>query len=146
MNKMAVLVAAVVVAAAAALLSSHDDDSCRDVAVLEIGGGAGRRVELVPVDAAGPESLAFDGAGGGPYAGVSDGRVLRWVPGERRWEEHSSSCAPELEQRAASDRDVRRLHPRIGPSTAIPIASVLTHGHGLTGRRRRRRIRGRPHR
>jgi hypothetical protein len=57
--------------------------------VLEIGGGdngAGDgRVELVSVDAgaAGPESLAFDPAGGGPYAGVSDGRVLRWVPGER---------------------------------------------------------------
>lgn len=88
--------AAAVVVAAAALLSSP-----RDVAVLEIGGGGGvgeGRVELVPVDggAAGPESLAFDGGGGGPYAGVSDGRVLRWVPGERRWEEHSSSCAPEL--------------------------------------------------
>ncbi|OQU82851.1 hypothetical protein SORBI_3005G029866 [Sorghum bicolor] len=158
MNKMAVLVAAVVVAAAAALLSSHDDDSCRDVAVLEIGGGgdaaAGRRVELVPVDAAGPESLAFDGAGGGPYAGVSDGRVLRWVPGERRWEEHSSSCAPELLSLAGcTEENSEQLatatyggstRARIGPSTAIPIASVLTHGHGLTGRRRR--IRGRPHR
>jgi hypothetical protein len=45
--------------------------------------------------AAGPESVAFDGRGDGPYTGVSDGRVLRWVPGERRWAEHSSS-APEL--------------------------------------------------
>jgi hypothetical protein len=94
---LAVLAAAAVVAAASLL--SSPDDSRRDVAVLEIGG-----MELVPLDAgaAGPESLAFDGAGGGPYAGVSDGRVLRWVPGERRWEEHSSSCAPELYVRLAS--------------------------------------------
>jgi hypothetical protein len=100
MTVLAMLAAAVV--AAALLLSSPDDSRC-DVAVLEIGGGDGR-VELVPVDAgaAGPESLAFDGAGGGPYAGVSDGRVLRWVPGERRWEEHSSSCAPELYVHLAS--------------------------------------------
>ncbi|KAL6657602.1 hypothetical protein ACP70R_005382 [Stipagrostis hirtigluma subsp. patula] len=26
----------------------------------------------------GPESVAFDGAGAGPYSGVSDGRVLKW--------------------------------------------------------------------
>ena len=99
MTVLAVLAAAAVVAAAA-ILSSPDARS--DVAVLEIGGDG--RVELVPVDAgaAGPESLAFDGGGGGPYAGVSDGRVLRWVPGERWWEEHSSSCAPELYVHLAS--------------------------------------------
>jgi len=101
MTVLAVLAAAAVVAAAA-ILSSPDARS--DVAVLEIGGGGDGRVELVPVDAgaAGPESLAFDGGGGGPYAGVSDGRVLRWVPRERRWGEHSSSCAPELYVHLAS--------------------------------------------
>ena len=80
MTVLAVLAAAAVVAAAA-ILSSPDARS--DVAVLEIGGDG--RVELVPMDAgaAGPESLVFDGGGGGPYAGVSDRRVLRWVPGER---------------------------------------------------------------
>ncbi|CAD6343691.1 unnamed protein product [Miscanthus lutarioriparius] len=99
MNKMtvlAVLLDAAVVAAAT--LMSSPDASRHDVALLEIGGGGDGRLELVPMDAgaAGPESLAFDGDGGGPYVGVSDGRILRWVPGERWWEEHSSSCAPEL--------------------------------------------------
>lgn len=28
--------------------------------------------------ASGPESVAFDPAGEGPYVGVSDGRVLKW--------------------------------------------------------------------
>ncbi|KXG27697.1 hypothetical protein SORBI_3005G029500 [Sorghum bicolor] len=84
MKKTAVL--AVLAAIAAAALLSSSDDSRRDVTVLEIGGSDDGRVELVPVDAgaAGPESLAFDAAGVGPYVGVSDGRVLRWVPGERR--------------------------------------------------------------
>jgi len=36
-----------------------------------------------------------DGGDGGPFTGVSDGRVLRWVAAERRWTEHSSS-APDL--------------------------------------------------
>ncbi|XP_066339238.1 protein STRICTOSIDINE SYNTHASE-LIKE 10-like isoform X3 [Miscanthus floridulus] len=109
MTVLAVLAAAAVVAAAA-ILSSPDARS--DVAVLEIGGGGDGRVELVPVDAgaAGPESLAFDPAGGGPYAGVSDGRVLRWVPGERRWEEHSSSCAPELLDSCRGSQDPGREH------------------------------------
>ncbi|XP_039835583.1 protein STRICTOSIDINE SYNTHASE-LIKE 10-like isoform X2 [Panicum virgatum] len=85
-----VLLLAVVVTAAA-LLSSLDSRS--DVRLLEIGDGD---LELVPLDgAAGPESVVFDRGGEGPYAGVSDGRVLRWRPEERRWEEHSCS-APEL--------------------------------------------------
>jgi sugar lactone lactonase YvrE len=33
---------------------------------------------LLPDGVSGAESLAFDGRGQGPYAGVSDGRVLKW--------------------------------------------------------------------
>lgn len=136
---MAVLAGAAVVAVAAAamvaaLLSSPD--ALRDVAVLEIGGGEGR-VELVPVDAgaAGPESLAFDPAGGGPYAGVSDGRVLRWVPGERRWEEHSASCAPELLDSCRGSQDPGREHEcgrplglKFNPDTGELYVADAYHG------------------
>ncbi|PAN20274.1 hypothetical protein PAHAL_3G397300 [Panicum hallii] len=34
----------------------------------------------LPHGVTGPESLAFDRQGQGPYAGVSDGRVLKWDP------------------------------------------------------------------
>lgn len=41
---------------------------------------------VVPVTGAfGPESLAFDPSGGGPYTGVADGRVLKWEGDERGW-------------------------------------------------------------
>ncbi|KAL6842583.1 hypothetical protein ACP4OV_027427 [Aristida adscensionis] len=33
----------------------------------------------------GPESVAFDGSGAGPYSGVSDGRVLKWNGPARGW-------------------------------------------------------------
>nr|GMC79344.1 protein strictosidine synthase-like 10 [Ipomoea batatas] len=37
--------------------------------------------DIVPVPAAlGPESIAFDPHGDGPYAGVADGRILKWEP------------------------------------------------------------------
>jgi hypothetical protein len=84
---------AALLAAAALLLSSLDSRS--DVRVLEIGDGD---AELLPLldGAVGPESLVFaDDGDGGPFTGVSDGRVLRWVPAERRWAEHSSA-APDL--------------------------------------------------
>jgi hypothetical protein len=32
----------------------------------------------LPSGVTGAESLAFDAEGGGPYTGVSDGRVLKW--------------------------------------------------------------------
>lgn len=38
----------------------------------------GLAVMPLPLPVSGPESLAFDHRGGGPYAGVSDGRVLKW--------------------------------------------------------------------
>ncbi|KAK1268244.1 Strictosidine synthase 1 [Acorus gramineus] len=43
------------------------------------------QLDLTP--AVGPESLTFDGSGGGPYVGVWDGRVLKWDGHRRRWVE-----------------------------------------------------------
>lgn len=68
------------VSVAAAILSL---DSRSDVTLLEIRHG---NVELIPLDsAAGPESIVFDEDGKGAYTGVSDGRILKWRPPERRW-------------------------------------------------------------
>ncbi|KAK3133214.1 hypothetical protein QOZ80_6AG0533800 [Eleusine coracana subsp. coracana] len=60
-------------------------------------------VMTLPQPVSGPESLAFDGRGRGPYSGVSDGRILRWHGGRQGWAEfaynhkHKSLalCAPE---------------------------------------------------
>lgn len=46
-------------------------------------------VMTLPEPVSGPESLAFDGRGGGPYSGVSDGRVLRWQGGLQGWTEYA---------------------------------------------------------
>uniref|UniRef100_A0A7N0TX81 Strictosidine synthase conserved region domain-containing protein n=1 Tax=Kalanchoe fedtschenkoi TaxID=63787 RepID=A0A7N0TX81_KALFE len=39
----------------------------------------------LPAGAVGPESFAFDPLGGGPYTGVSDGRILKWDESVSRW-------------------------------------------------------------
>ncbi|XP_057785093.1 protein STRICTOSIDINE SYNTHASE-LIKE 2-like [Salvia miltiorrhiza] len=39
----------------------------------------------MPGGAVGPESFTFDSRGGGPYTGVSDGRIIRWQANESRW-------------------------------------------------------------
>ncbi|KAM7505281.1 hypothetical protein LguiB_004185 [Lonicera macranthoides] len=45
-----------------------------------------RRSEVIQIEGAvGPESFAFDPTGGGPYTGVSDGRIIKWDGDERRW-------------------------------------------------------------
>ncbi|XP_062201832.1 protein STRICTOSIDINE SYNTHASE-LIKE 10-like [Phragmites australis] len=101
----------VVLAAAVAAAAMLSLDSQRDVAVLQI---SGESLELIPVDggAAGPESVAFDASGDGPYTGVSDGRVLRWLPSERRWVEleRLSSSAPELLDGCRGSQDPGREH------------------------------------
>jgi len=42
---------------------------------------------MVPIDngAVGPESIAFDPNGEGPYTGVSDGHIIKWHRHENRW-------------------------------------------------------------
>ncbi|EFJ26369.1 hypothetical protein SELMODRAFT_231921 [Selaginella moellendorffii] len=48
----------------------------------------------------GPESIAFDPQGRGPYTGICDGRVLRWDEEQQAWIEFAvtssnrSACAP----------------------------------------------------
>ncbi|KAG5242568.1 strictosidine synthase [Salix suchowensis] len=45
-----------------------------------------REWEALPLDGAvGPESFAFDPLARGPYAGISDGRIVKWEQHERRW-------------------------------------------------------------
>ncbi|KAF8398255.1 hypothetical protein HHK36_017182 [Tetracentron sinense] len=45
-----------------------------------------RRAEILPlVGAIGAESFAFDPIGGGPYTGVSGGRIIKWQENERQW-------------------------------------------------------------
>jgi len=46
-----------------------------------------RRLQLKYVkEAFGPESLAFDATGAGPYASLSDGRVVRRSADDSSWE------------------------------------------------------------
>ncbi|CAH8392835.1 unnamed protein product [Eruca vesicaria subsp. sativa] len=41
---------------------------------------------LIPTTGAlGPESFAFDISGDGPYTGLSDGRIVKWIANESRW-------------------------------------------------------------
>ncbi|KAH7557144.1 hypothetical protein JRO89_XS11G0059300 [Xanthoceras sorbifolium] len=50
-------------------------------------GEKSRQLEVVPIEGGlGPESFAFDHTlGGGPYTGVSEGRIIKWEENERRW-------------------------------------------------------------
>ena len=51
-----------------------------------VGHGKVWRYEAVPIgNAVGPESFAFDPHGDGPYTGVSDGRIIKWNPTQKRW-------------------------------------------------------------
>ncbi|PHU16665.1 hypothetical protein BC332_12360 [Capsicum chinense] len=67
------------------------------------------KVEMIPLklDAFGAESIAFDPNGEGPYTGVADGRILKWMQHDQTWvdfavtssqREHCSQAfAPEME-------------------------------------------------
>ncbi|GLJ52761.1 hypothetical protein SUGI_1123680 [Cryptomeria japonica] len=63
----------------------------------------GNRLQAAEVrfagDFLGPESLAFDLEGRGPYTGVSDGRILRWEGPQKPWTyfAHTSPISLEAE-------------------------------------------------
>ncbi|KAI5427246.1 hypothetical protein KIW84_032595 [Lathyrus oleraceus] len=76
-------VAMVTVVVTAWLAYNHGNNPQTSVAF-----GVSDVYEMVPVEncgAVGPESLAFDAHGEGPYAGVSDGRIIKWDRLENHW-------------------------------------------------------------
>lgn len=42
---------------------------------------------MIPLPVDGPESLDWDPQGGGPYVGVTDGRILKWRGEDLGWVE-----------------------------------------------------------
>ncbi|KAM7271791.1 hypothetical protein ACFE04_031005 [Oxalis oulophora] len=44
-------------------------------------------------NAKGPESYTYDPNGGGPYAGYSDGRIVKWVDDQHKWVDFAYSSA-----------------------------------------------------
>ncbi|KAL6873423.1 hypothetical protein ACP4OV_013505 [Aristida adscensionis] len=68
----------------AALLLLPSASAARGLKTKPIDAGRSQRLDL-PDALVGPESVAFDGRGGGPYVGVSDGRVLRWGGAGAGW-------------------------------------------------------------
>uniref|UniRef100_A0A0E0M0K5 Strictosidine synthase conserved region domain-containing protein n=1 Tax=Oryza punctata TaxID=4537 RepID=A0A0E0M0K5_ORYPU len=96
--KLLVLVAAVVNTTTAASAGAGDEPTYETQSI-----DPSLAVMTLPAPVTGPESLAFDGRGDGPYTGGSDGRILRWRGGRLGWTEfaynsrHKSVgvCSPE---------------------------------------------------
>ncbi|WOK96809.1 protein STRICTOSIDINE SYNTHASE-LIKE 10 [Canna indica] len=75
------------------------------------GNDVGGELRLLPLDGAvGPESVAFDASGEGPYTGVSDGRILKWKEDEQGWIHHASVYSPELANTCKGSRDPKKEH------------------------------------
>ncbi|KAL6635279.1 hypothetical protein ACP70R_027950 [Stipagrostis hirtigluma subsp. patula] len=71
-----------------------------------IDGSRSQHLDLPAGSLRGPESVAFDGAGAGPYSGVSDGRVLKWNGQTREWSTYAYGPGHDAKACAAS-----RLRP-----------------------------------
>ncbi|KAH8485776.1 hypothetical protein H0E87_027279 [Populus deltoides] len=78
------LTATIVVLISALIAINHE--FLNQSSVIEKGHGQLWEWETLSLDGAtGPESFALDPLGQGPYAGVSDGRIIKWEEHERRW-------------------------------------------------------------
>uniref|UniRef100_A0A0E0LLV3 Strictosidine synthase conserved region domain-containing protein n=1 Tax=Oryza punctata TaxID=4537 RepID=A0A0E0LLV3_ORYPU len=82
-------------------------------------------VETLPLRTTlvGPESVAFDKYGDGPYSGVSDGRILRWDGADKGWTTYSH--APGFHNTsgnlyiADAYKGLMRVGPRGGEATVL---------------------------
>ncbi|WCJ33367.1 strictosidine synthase-like 2 [Euphorbia peplus] len=64
------------------LVSKNLNNNGSEVVLIELGEGE-----------TGPESFAFDVAGEGPYATISDGRVIKWEPDQRIWVDFAAASS-----------------------------------------------------
>ncbi|KQK21164.1 hypothetical protein BRADI_1g59053v3 [Brachypodium distachyon] len=83
----------------------------------------------------GPESVAFDGEGNGPYSGVSDGRVLKWNGDKIGWTTYAygpdyssekctaSKLCPETVTESRSYKGLMRVGPG-GGEVAVLVNEV----------------------
>ncbi|KAL5723724.1 hypothetical protein ACHQM5_007089 [Ranunculus cassubicifolius] len=69
------------------------------------------RLEL-PTGAVGPESLAFDCRGKGPYTGVADGRILKYQGPKRGWRNFAYTSP--LRRRSLEYSEIVRTHDKSG--------------------------------
>lgn len=91
-NKIVLTIAAAVAIAGFIFSAIPKDDNSTVIIAAKDGD-----MEIISLDGAvGPESIAFDSLGGGPYTGVSDGRILKWNEKDNRWIEYASTSPPEL--------------------------------------------------
>ncbi|KAL6888347.1 hypothetical protein ACP4OV_009373 [Aristida adscensionis] len=75
----------------------------------------------------GPESVAFDGAGAGPYSGVSDGRILKWNGQARGWSTYAYGPSYDARSCTASKlRPAEVTESRCGR----PLGLRFHHGTG----------------
>ena len=102
-----------------------------------------QRLELPDTLAIGPESVAFDGHGAGPYVSVSDGRILKYGGEGAGWTTFAYSpsytkngCdAQSSELPAVATEEL--LWPAAGPSVPQQLRQPLHHRriHGADARR-----------
>ncbi|XP_062079744.1 protein STRICTOSIDINE SYNTHASE-LIKE 10-like [Humulus lupulus] len=156
MNSKLVLTAAYLVVLAVVLAIYQDPSRINFHAPPPIPGSRDdlHTAQIVNVTAAvGPESLAVDPRGRGPYAGVADGRILRWEGDGLGWSEfavtssHREECvrvfAPEMEHICGRPLGLK-FHKKtgnlyiadayfglrvVGPNGGL-AAPLLTHVHG----------------
>jgi sugar lactone lactonase YvrE len=86
-----------------------------------------QRIPLPDGSVRGPESVAFDGQGQGPYSGVSDGRVLKWNGDDLGWKTYTYS--PDYNTEACRSA---KLRPATNPETLCgrPLGLQFHHKSG----------------
>ncbi|CAI9099667.1 OLC1v1036523C1 [Oldenlandia corymbosa var. corymbosa] len=83
------------------------------------------RPEILPIPGAfGPESFAFDGEGGGPYTGVSDGRIIKWLGNESRWTDFAVTSPNRIYCEGSND------HVKTEPKCGRPLGLYFSYKSG----------------
>ncbi|GAB2237452.1 hypothetical protein Droror1_Dr00015354 [Drosera rotundifolia] len=112
-----------------ALDRDHGDDDDNTIKVMA------EDLEILPlVGAVGPESIAFDPDGRGPYVGVSDGRIVRWDRDRLRWVDFAVTSPNRRFLEATVTGDDTGTLMKYDPTTkeTTTLLSNLTFANGVS--------------